>query len=617
MARKKKTESNKAVDYDEIKDWQDRIRRAVKKRKEWADQFQVNLARDYFEGKQNPGYPEIEWITINKIYAHLMAQLPTLYGMDPYFYVKLKKSFNPNPMMIALYDHRGKIRQAYLNYLKQELKLKEKARMCIQDAHFSYGVMKIRFAADEVENPDYGKSMQNDEGEDLTDEEGETLQQPEKIPINERYVLSRVHPEDLIFDEDAGPLEENWRFIAERIRMTEDEAKKDERINTAALKKLKPTTVEESRRENKGKTGDTKNQEADIYVMWEVYDLHNKTWCIIPEDEDFYIKKLGPLAHGVEKHPYAFLRFTLRDRSPYPIPPVSQAIDIQKEYCLARSRILTHRKRFNRKYEVFTQGMVDETEISKLESGDDGTIIRKQTQGPVVTPIQDAPLDQQNYLELSHLNNDLIEVFGSADQARGIASADSATEADIIDRRMEVREGDRMSMVVDFITYIAEKLDQLVQENISKDEAIRIAGPEGEFWQVVKSSDYEEIEGQYEYSVNVGATIPRLPQTERASWMAFLQLLAAFPQLMTQKRIMKRMAEMHHIEDESMIEEFFQMGQKIMSGQMPMPGASGGNQPGQQDPQAILGGLLGGALGGNVNGAAAQGGMQGGMMSGG
>lgn len=622
MARKKKEPAKtepktekKATknDTNDISDWQDRIRRSVKKRKEWAEQFQVELARSYFDGKQNPGYPNSEWITINKIYSHLMAQLPTLYGMDPYFYVKLKKSFNPDPVEIANYDRRGKIRQSYLNYLKTELKLKEKARMGIQDAHFSYGIMKVRYAADEVENPDAGKPMQDDQENDIQGENGEPLLEPDKIPINERYVLSRVDSDDFIFDEDAGPLEESWKFLAEKIRITKEEAEKDIRINSAVLKKLKAKTLEESRKESQTpRVGDdTKSKDADIYVMWEVYDLLRNEWFIIPEDEDFYVKEPGKLADGVEKHPYAILRFTLRDKSAYPIPPVSQAMDPQREYCLARSRIMTHRKRFNRKYEINVQGLESENEISKLESGDDGTIIRKNVSQQLVIPINDAPLDQQNYLELNHLNNDIVEIFGTPDQSRGIASADSATEADILDKRMEIREGDKMTMVIEWITTIAEKLDQLIQENITRDEAVRIVGPEGEHWQLVKAADYEEIQGEYEYSVNVGSTIPRLPQTERASWMAFLQLLAAFPQLMTQKRIMKRMAEMHHIEDEAMIDEFFQMGQKIMSGQMPMPGATQ-NQPGQMDPKALLGGLLGGALGGNVGGAAAQGGMMGG-----
>ena len=72
--------------------WEEKIQDAIKVRDEWATEFRVELGRAYFEGKQNPGYPEEEWITIPKIYSHLQAQLPFLYSMDPYFYVKLKKS---------------------------------------------------------------------------------------------------------------------------------------------------------------------------------------------------------------------------------------------------------------------------------------------------------------------------------------------------------------------------------------------------------------------------------------------------------------------------------------------------------------------------------------------
>ena len=118
--------------------WEDRINRAKKFREEWEQQFRIKLSRDYFAGKQNPGYPESEWITINKIYSHLMAQLPSLYGVDPYFYIKTKRSFSPKPDDIAAFEQKAKIRQAYLNYLKGELKLKTKARLGVQDTFFAY-----------------------------------------------------------------------------------------------------------------------------------------------------------------------------------------------------------------------------------------------------------------------------------------------------------------------------------------------------------------------------------------------------------------------------------------------------------------------------------------------
>jgi len=152
-----------------------------------------------------------------------------------------------------------------------------------------------------------------------------------------------------------------------------------------------------------------------------------------------------------------------------------------------------------------------------------------------ILPIKDAPLDQMRYQELGFLKAEMVELLGgSSDEARGIAGADSATQAGILDKRLEMKEGDAISMVVDFVTSIAKKLDQLVQEHIERDEAVHVHGPQGELWEIVKQSDYEEIDGEYEYSVNVGATLPRMPQMERASWQAFLALLSQFPQLLYQ-----------------------------------------------------------------------------------
>jgi hypothetical protein len=160
------------------------------------------------------------------------------------------------------------------------------------------------------------------------------------------------------------------------------------------------------------------------------------------------------------------------------------------------------------------------------------------------------------YQEIMALKQDMIEMFGgSFGETRGIADSESATQAGILEKRLDMKEGDALSMVIDWVKDHAKKLDQLVQANIEGDEAVRVTGPQGEYWALVKKVDYEEINGEYEYSVNVGATMPRLPQMERSSWIAFLQLLANAPELGTSKRLLQKLAEMHHIEDESMLDE--------------------------------------------------------------
>lgn len=606
------------------KTWEAKINKAKAERKDWSDQFRVNLARDYFEGKQNPGYPKDEWITINKIYSHLQAQLPTLYNVDPYFYIKLKRSFNPDPEEIAEMEQKADIRQAMLNYLKGELKLKEKARLAIQDAHFSYGVLKVRYAADEKKHPQGGEPIFSDEeaeGEQLalTDQEGNPLFNPDTIPVNERYEISRLHPDDFVWDAHAGPLEEKWGFVAERIRMTKEEAKQDKRFNRRVLNALSTKTKEETEKEKKGAFSSLKSSflgdaqlpsvhsdkaRDDVITFWEVYDLKKKQWMVIAEGGDAPLIKPQSLPNGVETHPYGILRFTLRDNSPYPIPPVSQAIDPQKEFCLARSRVLTHRKRFNRKYTVIKQMLDDESEISKLEMGEDGTVVGVKQHG-AIEPIKDASLDQASYIEINALDNDMTEIFGSPQGARGVAGADSATEADILDTRLKVREGDRLSMVVDMIRDVAKKLDQLIQANITRDEAVKITGPQGEAWKTVRVEDFEEINGEFEYTVNVGATNPQLPDTERAQWIAFLtQVVVPLPHILTKPSVMKRMAEMFHIEDEVALEEFRQMGLQILQGEVPPPNATGGGPPGGSPASSTIGTALG-SLGGNANGGGA------------
>jgi len=593
--------------------WEDRIQDAVKVREDWAEEFRVQMGRDYFEGKQNPGYPEEEWITIPKIYSHLQAQLPFLYSMDPYFYVKLKKSHKKGvgqmqpeefQQVIALTEAQGSVRQGMLNYLKGELDVKPKARLAIQDAHFAYGILKSRHASDTEEHPNAGETIVDDDGkEQLDPETGEPLIYPDELPVNKRYEALRIHPDDFVWDADAGPLSDSWSFVAQRIRMRKEDAQKDKRFNLAAAKTISPKSKEDEKKAGifSWMAKKAEKKEEEFVDIWEVYDLKNNETLTVAEDAEDLLIKPRPVPPGVEGHPFSVLRFTLRDNSPYPIPPVFPALDPQKEISLSRSRWMTHRKRFNRKYWADTTRMEDpDTELDKLEIGGDGTIIRGRG-ASAIEAIQDAPLDQQGIIELQALDNDVTEALGTPGNARGVANADSATEASILDNRLEIREGDRLSMVVDWITSFARKLDQLVQFHIEEDEAVKIIGPQGEFWQIVREQDYEEIEGEFEYSVNVGASRPRLPDIERAQLMAFFsQVIIPFPQILTKPATMKRLAELFHLEDDVMIEELRQLGLDMLSGKVPMPGNQGGGPSDNPVAQAIGSAL--GQQGGNANG---------------
>src|SRR3989304_10169872 len=587
MPKKKLLNPKKKTDEKtDAQKWLEKIQRAKTVKEEWRKNFRVALGYDYWEGRQRPFHISAnEWITINLIYSNLLSMLPSLYNTNPFFYVKLKRSFIPNPMMIVLYEQRGKIRQSMLNYLKEELRMKPKIRMSIFDAFFQFGVMKIYHETEMIENPDKGKIITDEEsGVMLTDAEtGEPLKEPNEIPASDAYKVIRIHPEDFIVDEDAGPLDEDVNWKAHRIKRKVDEIQKDKRYNKNARESIKGTELSDEvqkqrqqRKKGSVYTSADKGVEPDVAILWEVYDIKNEQWLTVAEGSNEFMIDPSEIPMGIENDCFVDLRFTMRDDSWYPIPPVSQWLDPQKDYCELRSKLATHRKRFNRKYTVYTSGM-DETELTKLEIGDDGTIIKINTPNAesVVKPIKDAPLDQTHMQELAVLRDELTLLSIGPNQARSGKGVESATEADIIEKRLQVQEGDWIGVVVDFIQLVAEKLDMQVQVHITKDQAIKVSGPQGEYWELVRTNDYEAIEGEYEYSVNVGAMTPRLPEIERAQWIAFLNLIASAPQLALSKRLLKQMSELHHIYDETLVDEIYQIAQQMMSGQLPMPGQQG------------------------------------------
>jgi hypothetical protein len=608
-------------DKPEPQKWLEKITRATKVKDEWRSQFQVSKCYDYYEGRQAPPGNE-DYFIVNRIFSTLQAELPSLYSTDPYFYVKLATSYSPNPMDVVMFEKRASVRQSMLNYLKGELKLKQKARLSIFDAHFQFGILKLHYYADLVDNPDRGQPIYNEGTQvPMMGENGETLLEPETIPANEAYKISRVHPDDFLVDADAGPLNDDVNWKAHRIKIPIDDLKSDKRYNKSAVDKVQPTEIsdeaqkEKERRQKGLASADQPEDEPDTAVIWEIYDLKKDQWLVVAEGlQDEFLINPSELPPGIEDDPFVDLRFVTRDSSWYPIPPISQLLDAQKATNDIRTKMVIHRKRFNRKYEAYAPAFDDaEGSAAKLEQGEDGTVLLKNQQGPAVTAIQDAPLDQMHIMELNMLNRDFQELAVGANQQGGGAGIDSATEAGIVEKRTQMREGDKLGLAMDFVSEAGRKLDQIVQANITKDQAVKVAGgPNGEYWELVRATDYESIEGEYEYSINVGATTPQLPEIERAQWMAFLGLIAQAPWMAQSPGLVKKMAELHHIYDETLVKELVQLatGQQQMAEQQAMMKAGGGAPTGvgslpnvmQQNPAAIGGGTAAGVN--NVRGGA-------------
>jgi len=597
--RPKKSETS--GDRYKPKWWLQEIQRAKDVKEEWRKRFRVPLSYEYWEGIQRPQDVNAdEWITINLIYSSILAELPSLYSTDPYFYIKLARSYSINPQDIALYEKKAKVRQSMLNYLKREIDLKTTSRLSIFDALFQFGITKVHYHADIVDNEKAGSPILDNMGGIMVDDDGEAMMEPETLPAGQAYRVSRIHPDDFFVDPDAGPLDSDVGWRCHRYREHIEDFRDNKRYTEKArgvegvqATEAKDESEKDRERRKKGglatREAENKAEYVILYEMW--HDAHDE-WFVVAEGYDDFVRKPADVPPGTEEHPFVDLRYTLRDDSWYPLPPVSQLLDSQYDYCFFRSKLSSHLKRFNRKYEL-DENAVDDFEESAiaLTLGDDGTVIRSRGQGiPAVRPIQDAPLDQQLHTNLAYNKQDFTELAVGANQRGARSGVDSATEAGILEKRAMVREGDRLGLVVDFLQHIGRKLDQLVQKYIDADQAIKVTGPEAEaYWELVKTSDYDQINGEYEYTINVGSVTPQLPEIERAQWTQFLTLLGSAPFLATSKRLLEKGAEMFNINDEAMVEELHQiaMQQVQMQQQGAGPPGVGG---GVSNPASAVGG---------------------------
>jgi hypothetical protein len=582
-AKKPDAQSPDAQGPTPAQDWLDKIERAKKVKEEWQQQFRIILEYDYLEGRQRPPHINArDWMTINKVFSSLRAILPSLYRNDPYFFIKLTRSFKPDPMLIALYEAKALGRQSMLNYLKPQVSLKQKIRLAIFDALFQFAVMKSHTEGDLVENPDKGQPMLDDAGDPLFDDEGNPLKEPALIPVNEEYHVSRVHPDDFLVDEDAGPLEDDISWLAQRIKMRVEKVRKDPRFDKQVRQTIQPTemtdkTQEDREKRKKGMALQSPQEKAATWVvMWEVYDLEERQWFTVAEGCKEFLVKPDSVPKGVKKHPYSFLRFFLRDNSWYPLPIVSQWLDPQREYSELRSKVMTHRKRFNRKYVVNKNALNvpdPDVELTKLEVGEDGTIVltNGQAANDVVFPILDAPLDQNHIQELLMLSKDFEELAIGPNQRMQTQGVDSATEAGIIEKRAMIQEGDDIAQVVDFACEIAEKLDAQIQVHLTEDQAVKVEGPDGEeTWQLIRAQDYSEIEGEYDYSVDMSQVTQQTPEVERAQFTALMQLFMAAPALGTDKAIVRFICQLYNADDQ-MMNGVMRVCGAMVAGRLPMP----------------------------------------------
>lgn len=523
--------------------WNDRIERARKIRKKYFEDRKVNVKRliDFYKGNQwgdlQVSLPEKP--TVNLIFQHVKSQLPSLYFQNPRWYVRPKGRFKKD------FENSAILAEELLNYYVEEnlrISLKKQIRLAILDAFFSYGCIKVGYVGAFEPNPNYGefKILGEDEsGEPLyaKDENGQLkIDEDENIITNEAFLASRISPRHMLFDPECENYFESGRWVAQEIiKSVQDVINSKLYSNTNGLKES--FSVESgyslSSKETDYWQDDVPEVKDDTnrIRLYEIYDTEHDKILVFAEGHDRWLRN-EEMPDGIEGSPFSYLRFNEIPDEMYPMSDIEPLKPIQEEYNLGRGMVLTHAKRFGRKYGYVKDKFGGEDpvkEIEKLKDPEDGTLfeVNELPLSGVIEPLADAPLDAAVYSNFEQAKQDFREVGGATEWDRGLVERrKTAYEASKLSGASNVRKEDRAMLVEDFCSEIGTKMLQSMQANLSTEEAIEIIGDEGKEWKTISRDD---INGQYNVGVQIGTSAPRIPEQEKAELMELLGTLVKLP----------------------------------------------------------------------------------------
>lgn len=579
--------------------WESRIMEAESAKEKWKEDYQVEALESAYYGHQKPDdWQEDEWFSINLVASSAQVLRRNICPKDIIVNMNLHRSFLADFNMIPQLQKQVKIREAVIQNVFEGQEVFKLLRESWENSLYQFGVLKVGYSAEMLRNSNAGAILIDKEGKVVHDEKGHPAYEDTWVVEKEEFFIDRVDPDCFLVDKNCKEdLNRTGHWCSEKFFMSLEEARKEPYFDKKVVDKLGPSALEESEKLylEKEKKYMTKWNwtdraflpEDELIVGYEIYDLKRaETLTIIRGAHDPVIMP-SELPPGVVGHPYVTLKFFNIRGWWYPVPTIFNWMGPQMEYNYTRNRMSIHRRRFNRKY-GYLDDSLDPEELDKLEHGGDGTLVRFNQAG-AVEPIKDAPLDASYQFDTGVLRNEFMELTHVGQLQRSVAAADSATEAEIVERRGREGEVDEHEQVMMFASAVAKKLNDSMEANLTQEGAVRTVGPQGVLWIPFGPQHFEQLAGQILFSVEVSPASRVTLQVERAQLLQLLDLVAKNPLLLVNEYLLRQVFEQFPAlrGNDMLIYQLMQLGALVLGAQQG-PG-SGGTQSKQIDEKSTGG----------------------------
>lgn len=546
-------------DKERVKLWQTRVNRADKAYKDWAEKFKTDRLEEYWEGMQwDAESLKKGAYVINLCFPAVEIKIPSL------LYYRPKVTISPRPAraddQMSDIQNRAKLQEDTLATVLNDpnLNFLNQHEFGIRDSMFRFAVVEVGYTSSWLDNPRAGKPILIDgveAQEEAKDSDGNVQVEPDRVLSSEQLYLKWIPAKQFRVSFPAkNILEENdWCGYYE-YHYPDDLVRNKQLSNTSGIK-----TTHKIQTAGEVTTDDPEvEKQKEMVKVWKIWDMRTKTRLIfLDSGEKFlYEKKYKTL-------PFSDCIFLPRLGQYYPLPVTYNWISIQDELNETRQMQRIHRKRFTRRY-TYVTGQIEPDSLVKLESGGDGVYAEAAVKEPL-TPVPDAPLDPAIARNIPQSKQDFMEVSGSTAEQRGVAESETATQANIIDVRSQIRESFGRVKVANWIAKTCRIILQTIIDNMQLKmwilanvdplgpgaavEAAKVANA----WKEIKAS---QLGAQvFDVVVDVESLSPMSSDAKRQQWEKVLSLIIASPTLALSDVLLKKTLAFYDIKDDRDIQE--------------------------------------------------------------
>ncbi len=603
---------------DFVKDWNEQLNRGIKRRRKeerrWDHVEKYENMRQW-DGEEGQG----DEITVNKLGAftrNYRAQVAyndprckltpkTADGWDP-IQVPIagpggQPKMDPNGQVMTKEVIPAKAREALVNGIlgAPMQNLQQTSGLLAKSGVTGYGIVKTGYnplfstppkPESEQTIPikdgrlDTSQYMRNKFDNKLVVDDNERLVSRTSVPIWEDFFVKWVPYRNMLIDPDGGNYWDDHRWVCEEELCVLSDVKADPLFeNTSDLeasgKRIDDDKPEFDYNQHGSDWSMANDQEderpTDIVRKFHIYDLINKEYIVLADGHGKPLRRVSFTSLAIDDHPYSDFRPNQVAGEFYPRALGVDLAPINDWYNLSRKYELIAMKRSPRKV-ITRKGVITGGNLESFTSDEDMAVIEMDI--PKNTPLTDEllpfsppPLGQDAYANTQIIGGDFSEVGGMTDEARGKATADSATQVNAMEQYSGTRIAHDRKIMAETWRRLFKKMNDYIDANMTTERAIMVQGTDGQVFQALVDPDM--IAGDFDVDVDFQDLAENNTAAQAAGRTQIAQIAGQAPHLFMSEPLVRGWLEPYGIKDQNFIDALVESSQMQM--QMLMAQATG------------------------------------------